>query len=197
MTYALRTVVVSVAVIVAATVFATTLVHALYVSPLEDTTIAGLPSVEIPPEESPARIEIPSIRVDADVQDVGVGRSGNMAVPSNYSDVGWYRYGTVPGQTGSAVIDGHVDNGFGLPAVFNRINELQPGDSIYVVTETGRELHFVVEEIGSYAVDAVPLETLFNRADRPRLNLITCEGTWIPEKKMYDGRFVVYAVLAP
>jgi len=190
-------VVVSVAVIVAATVFATTLVHALYVSPLEDTTIAGLPSVEIPPEESPARIEIPSIRVDADVQDVGVGRSGNMAVPSNYSDVGWYRYGTVPGQTGSAVIDGHVDNGFGLPAVFNRINELQPGDSIYVVTETGRELHFVVEEIGSYAVDAVPLETLFNRADRPRLNLITCEGTWIPEKKMYDGRFVVYAVLAP
>jgi sortase (surface protein transpeptidase) len=107
----------------------------------DELTDSGLvpPGVSLTGEEkelaAPARIRIPSIGVDAFVQDVGIGKSGNMAVPTNYDDVGWYRYGPAPGEKGSAVIDGHVDNGFGLPAVFSRLSELEAGDDIYIDTE--------------------------------------------------------------
>lgn len=130
------------------------------------------------------------------VQHVGRAKSGNMAVPTNFTDAGWYREGTVPGNVGSAVIDGHVDNALGLPGVFVRLGELAAGDDIYIETEEGNTLHFVVEEATSYAVEDVPREVLFNRSDASRLNLITCQGNWVSDKKMYDRRLVVYARLA-
>jgi sortase (surface protein transpeptidase) len=183
-------------IVVAIAVFGYTFAHAFYLSPADETSAPDIEATaHIPPSEKPSRIQIPSIGVDADIQDVGIGKTGNMAVPTNYTDVGWYRYGTVPGQIGSAVIDGHVDNGAGLNAVFARLSELHPGDDIYVLTETERRLHFKVQEVGHYALKDVPLKTLFNREDAPRLNLITCEGTWIPSEKEYDERMIVYSVL--
>ncbi|HEV8677623.1 MAG TPA: class F sortase [Candidatus Paceibacterota bacterium] len=143
----------------------------------------------------PVRLRIPKIGVDANVVDVGLGKTGNMAVPYTFTDVGWYRYGPKPGQVGSAVIDGHVDNGLGTPAVFINLTRLEPGDDLYIDTKAGETLHFKVEETAAYAVADVPLQKVFNRNDMPRLTLITCEGTWEPGQKMYDERRVVYAVL--
>ncbi|HYF13105.1 MAG TPA: class F sortase [Candidatus Paceibacterota bacterium] len=143
----------------------------------------------------PTDITIPAIEVEAKVVDVGIGKTGNMAVPRSYSEAGWYRYGTTPGKRGSAVINGHADNGFGLDAVFKNIGELEPGDEIYIETKGGKELTFVVEDVQTYDVEDVPLQRLFNRADTSRLNLITCTGEWDEEKKAYDQRIVVYAKL--
>jgi sortase A len=145
---------------------------------------------------NPTHIRIPKINIDAKVSAVGLGKTGNMAVPYTYEEAGWYRFGTLPGQVGSAVLDGHVDNGLGVPAIFARLGELMAGDDIYIDNAQGQTLHFVVEEASTYPVAEVPLVRLFNRDDAPRLNLITCKGTWLPEKKMYDERHVVYAVLA-
>lgn len=142
---------------------------------------------------APERLRIPKINLNAAVQAVGLGKTGNMAVPSNYSDVGWYRYGTLPGEIGSAVIDGHVDNGFGLAGVFAQLDELKVEDDIYVDDKNGEAIHFVVESTASYAVADVPRELLFNRSDASRLNLITCEGEWLSDAQMYDRRHVVYA----
>lgn len=181
---------------IAVAIFGYTFVHAFYLSSADEISEPDVQATaHIPPSEKPARLLIPAIDVDATIQDVGIGKTGNMAVPTNYTDVGWYRYGTVPGQVGSAVIDGHVDNGAGLAAVFKRLSELKTGDDIYVETQTGRRLHFRVQDIGHYALEDVPREQLFNAADAPRLNLITCEGTWIPSRKEYDERVIVYSVL--
>lgn len=177
-------------------IFGATLARA-YFSPADELSLPDdfERTTDVPPSELPEMLEIPAIGVDTDVQHVGIGRSGNMAVPTNYSDVGWFRLGTVPGQTGSAVIDGHVDNGFGLAAVFKRLHELKRGDSVYVTTREGTRLHFRVESVEEYALKDVPSETLFNRADVPRLNLITCSGNWLEDEDMYDRRTVVYTVL--
>jgi sortase A len=188
----------------AGVVFIYTLLHsAVYVASDEtDTGIApGTTSItRIAPARTdlsvPVRIRIPSIGVDAEVVDVGLGKSGNMAVPYTYTEVGWYRYGPLPGELGSAVLDGHVDNGLGGRAVFARLGELRPGDTIYIETARGENVEFRVEDTGSYNVAEVPLERLFTQADQARLNLVTCEGVWIQEEKMYDRRLVVYAVLA-
>ncbi|MDB5194908.1 MAG: Peptidase sortase [Parcubacteria group bacterium] len=180
-------------------VFGYTLFHAVYFVPdqgqLAPTTTPII--VASGPVEQPLRLTIPALAIDAAVQQVGVNAKGNMGVPSNFTDVAWYKYGTAPGQVGSAVIDGHVDNGLALAGVFKRLAGMKPGDDIYIQTKEGHALHFKVEEVQSYAIADVPLEKVFNRADRPRLNLITCTGAWVQNQKTYDRRFVVYAVLAP
>jgi LPXTG-site transpeptidase (sortase) family protein len=143
----------------------------------------------------PWRLSIPAINVDAKVQSVGLGKSGNMAVPTNYTDVGWYRYGPEPGELGSAVIDGHVDNGLGFNAVFKQLGELKAGDDIFIENDNGESMHFVVADVETYDAKEVPREAVFARSDSPRLNLITCAGTWDQSKKSYDSRVVVYAIL--
>lgn len=187
---------------IAAIVFASTLINSTVYS-IHEETDSGVTPASTPQTgkgtvvvgEHPARLVIPKIGVNAHVQKVGIARSGNMAVPTNYTDVGWYRQGTIPGRIGSAVMDGHVDNGFGLSGVFGRLNELEEGDDIYVETENGDTYHFVVEESAMYTVEDVPLQKLFSRNDAARLNLVTCDGTWLADERMYDERYIVYAKL--
>jgi sortase A len=191
---------VAIVTICASGVFAATLVHAGLSSSEElssDIPVASTTKqLSHSSGDGPLRISIPAINVDAKVQSVGIAKSGNMAVPTNYTDVGWYRYGPLPGELGSAVIDGHVDNGFALAAVFKQLQDLTPGEDIFVTLKDGSQKHFIVETVAAYPVAEVPLKTLFDRADKPRLNLITCTGTWDSSKKAYDQRIVVYATLA-
>lgn len=156
----------------------------------EPVALEEEPRVPLP--EAPARLLIPAINVDAEVKHVGIAKSGNMAVPYEYDDTGWYRGGTIPGQEGSAVINGHVDTGFGLPAVFARLQELEPGDEIFVETAEGRKLRFIVEVTEVAKVGEISTDLLFNRADTARLNLITCEGAFDAETETYDSRRIIY-----
>ena len=119
-----------------------------------------------------------------------------MAAPSSFSDVGWYKYGPTPGELGSAVFAGHVDNGLGLPGVFKRLDELRPGDELHVQTEEGEDIRFTVSEVEVYPYDAVPTDRLFEQEGAPHLNLVTCTGSWVSGERTYDARLVVYAVLA-
>lgn len=183
---------------IAAIIFFGTLVQALLYAPESDLRVPSAETIprDLPPSEEPVTLRIPRLDIDTDIQQTGVNAKGDMGVPTNYSDVAWYKHGTIPGQRGSAVIDGHVDNGLGLAGVFKNLGKLTRGDDIYVVTKTGRELHFVVEEVVAYPYKLVPLERLFSRTDDARLNLITCGGNWIKAEKTYDERVVVYTRLA-
>ena len=178
-------------------IFATTGVETLWYT--SDTEVIP-PTEEIETREvlsgdHPTRLRVPALGIDAHVQEVGVNALGNMAAPNNFTDAGWYKYGTPPGFVGSAVVAGHVDNGLALPGVFKHLDELKIGDDIYVEKKDGTELHFKVTEIQKYPYKNVPLKTLFSRRDLPRLNLITCGGTWVPGERSYDERLVVYTEL--
>lgn len=187
--------------VVASIIFVGTLVHALWYAPDGEVAAPGLaataPARELPPEQMPARLQIPALDIDANVQYVGVKANGSMGTPNNFTDVAWYKYGTVPGQLGSAVIDGHVDNGLSLPGVFKHLSNIKIGDDVYVVTKEGTRLHFIVQNIAHYPYKSVPTDQIFNPKDNARLNLITCEGNWVGADKTYDERLVVYTVLAP
>lgn len=141
----------------------------------------------------PARIYIPTLSIDANVQHVGVAKSGAMAVPNNFTDVGWFRGGTVPGQVGSAVVDGHVDNGLALPGVFKHLDSIKIGDSLYIETAKGDRLHFVVYDVEWYPYKDVPVDGIFQKNDAAYLNLITCGGSWVRQDKTYNQRLVVYS----
>ncbi len=138
----------------------------------------------------PVELIVPSIKLDVPIVNVGVNAKGEMDVPDGKTNnVGWYKDGTIPGDTGSAVLDAHVY------AAFKNLRYAKVGDDMYVKTKSGKFRHFRIEESTVYKTTQVPLQQLFNRADASRLNLITCAGTYVPSRGTYDKRLVVYAVL--
>jgi LPXTG-site transpeptidase (sortase) family protein len=126
------------------------------------------------------------------MQYVGITKSGKMATPNNFSDVGWFQYGTLPGDKGSAIIAGHVDNGLAFPAVFADLGNASVGDDVYVDTVGGSTLHFKVVNIKNYDAEA-KTEDIFNQNDGKYIKLITCAGTWSIVHRTHDQRVVVTA----
>lgn len=194
--------------------FGAIVVHAVFSVPADETTasssITTLPAggsqqktlissdlllkniVQIYPPTYPQKLRIPSIKVDAKIQYVGVTKNGNMATPTNFTDVGWFQSGIVPGDKGSAVIDGHVDNGLAWPAVFASLDNLNIGDDIYIDTIGGSILHFKVINMKNYYANAGMAE-IFSQNDGNYLKLITCAGVWSILHRTHDQRVVVTA----
>ncbi|MHB1330865.1 MAG: class F sortase, partial [Minisyncoccota bacterium] len=105
---------------------------------------------DVDPSEYPSSLIIPKIGVDASVQHVGVKENGDMANPTNFTDVGWYKDGIVPGYEGSSVIAGHVDNALALSGVFKQLSTLKNGDEVYIENRNGEKHLFKVEKIETY-----------------------------------------------
>jgi sortase A len=157
------------------------------------------PATTIPSNEAsqPFRLEIPSIKVSAAIQYVGLKADGSMGTPAGFKDVAWYKYGPVPGAMGSAVIDGHVDNALALDGVFKHLGEVKVGDDVYVTQKNGTRLHFIVLSVESYATKDSPNQRIFTTVGGRYLNIITCAGIWVKGDHSYDQRLVVYTKLVP
>ena len=144
------------------------------------------------PGGPPVRIGIPAIQVSADVTELGLNRNRTVEVPEDPDEAGWYREGPKPGQSGSAVILGHVDSTTG-PAVFYRLKSLDPGDQIAVGLDGGTVAHFEVTRVAHYAIEDFPGQKVYaGTPDRPALNLVTCGGKYDRAAGGYQSNVVVY-----
>jgi len=139
----------------------------------------------------PVHLQIPAIAVNAAIQSVSVNSNGAMEVPTNSIDVGWFSLGPKPGERGSAVIAGHVDDKFGKAGVFANLYKLKTGDKIVVSDTKHVATVFIVRESRTYPPGYA--EEVFSRSDHSYLNLITCDGVWDGSKKSYSKRLVVFA----
>ena len=158
--------------------------------------ITPAPARAVVPEHYPVRLSVPSANVNAAVQYVGVKADGSMGNPSNFTDVAWYKLGTVPGDVGSAVIGGHVDNALALSGVFKHLSNTKVGDDVYVTRKDGKVLHFVVDDVESYPYKSAPSRQIFLSNDgKAHLNLVTCAGTWVQAQHSYTLRLVIYTTL--
>ncbi len=181
---------------------AATLIHAVWYAPESEVTVQSASMVStatssgiVSEPDFPDRLIIPALSINAHVQRVGLTAKGNMGIPTNFTDVAWYKYGTVPGKSGNALMDGHVDNGLSLPGVFKHLSDIHAGDDIYVVMTSGIKVHFLVTESTLYDYHSVPTDLIFAPLGPPRLRLITCEGSWVKSDKTYDQRLIVTAEL--
>ena len=143
------------------------------------------------PRLPPLRLIIPRIGVDAAVEQVGVDGSGRMDVPARPDDVAWYAPGPAPGESGDAVMDGHLDWYDAPRAVFADLHELRPGDRVDVLNASDR-LRFVVTAVDRVAYTARPAG-LFDATGGARLSLITCAGSWDSAHGTYAERLVITA----
>lgn len=139
----------------------------------------------------PIRLTIPAININADIQHLGVTQAGEMEVPNNNIDVGWFDLGPRPGERGDAVIAGHFNGKNGKVGVFAKLDKLKMGDMLFVKDDKGKTTAFVVRESRTY--DPGYANDVFNSNDGVHLNLITCDGVWDETKNSYSKRLVVFS----
>jgi Sortase domain len=169
-------------------------------------TSTPLPKRSRHAKATPSRLLIPTIGINAAVEEVGILTKGDFAgdlatpmetpIQSQWTNVGWYNAGPRPGERGSAVIDGHLDDNNGYPAVFWNLRKLHAGDEVQVVMSNGKKLTFRITRIAYYPPQAAPLQDIFGNNGGIYLNLITCAGEWIQSQHQTKLRLVVYATLA-
>ncbi|WP_394176129.1 class F sortase [Guptibacillus hwajinpoensis] len=142
----------------------------------------------------PERLSIPAINVDAEIEHIGQLPDGQMDVPKDDRNVGWYEPGAKPGEMGNSVLAGHVDNKTG-PSVFFHLGDLEQGDIVTISDENGTSYDFEVQKIESYPRKEAPLEKVFGITSQSSLNLITCSGTFNRDAGTHEKRMVVYTTL--
>ncbi len=144
---------------------------------------------------APARLQIPSVGIDAPVRPVGLDDQGDMAVPEQVDIVGWYEYGPAPGAAaGSAVLSGHIDSAQQGLGAFSALVGVKSGDRITVTDASGRQVRYRVVAREAFAKKTAPLADLFSRSGAPRLTLITCGGAFDSSARSYLDNIVVTAV---
>ncbi|MFC0270439.1 class F sortase [Metabacillus herbersteinensis] len=143
---------------------------------------------------TPTTIEIPSINVNAPIEDVGRIDNGQMGVPEDFNNVGWFEPGAKPGAPGNSVMAGHVDSKTG-PAVFYKLDTLKEGDEVIISGKDGEKKTFVVVGSESYPRTDAPVEKIFDFSYGSKLNLITCTGDFNREARTHEERLVVYTEL--
>ena len=151
-------------------------------------------SAEPAPVARPVSLTIPLIGVQTQLMTLGLAADGTMQVPplSSASVAGWFTGSPRPGAVGSAIIVGHIDSE-GAPAVFYRLDELRPGDDVYVKRADGTTAKFRVTSRQTYLKDHFPTQTVYGPTPDAELRLITCGGTFDYATDHYLSNTVVYA----
>jgi hypothetical protein len=159
------------------------------------------PSATVSPSASldrsaPVEISIDSINVDAGVDQIGLAPDGTLEEQplTRLHYAAWYRLGPAPGETGPAVITGHVDSKSSL-GVFFYLSRLKPGDQVVITRADGRTVSFSVDSLASYPKSDFPTQLVYGPTDYPALRLITCGGAFDSRAGSYVDNIVVYAHL--
>lgn len=124
---------------------------------------------------------------------LGITRNGSLQVPPNGFPAGWFTGAPTPGETGPAVIAGHV-RWSGRPGVFARLASLKPGDRIMVARQDHSTATFRVSRVQEYPKTGFPSAAVYGDIDHAGLRLITCGGLDAVSEK-YEANLVVFADL--
>lgn len=149
------------------------------------------------PTAAPTRIQITRLHIDAPVVAVATDSNGALGVPDDPRVTGWWDASAQPGaQTGSVVIDGHVDSAVKGLGAFFALRDVAIGDQIVVTDAAGSSTNYDVAALRRYPKAALPADDIFAQATSPRLVLVTCGGTFNHGTHSYLDNVVVFAVPA-
>ncbi|GAA2811279.1 class F sortase [Kitasatospora paracochleata] len=148
------------------------------------------------PRAEPVRIRIPALSVNTPLVPLHLDATGTLPPPASDDRnlAGWYADGTTPGETGTAVIVGHLDTRQGT-AAFYRLSTLTPGQTTIVQRGDGSTAIFSIDEVQNYPKSAFPTDHVYQPTGRPELRLITCAWPYDRAHGGYQDNTVVYAHL--
>ncbi|MFE7777065.1 class F sortase [Streptomyces sp. NPDC057445] len=143
----------------------------------------------------PVRLRIPAIKVNAPMAKAGLDKTGALKLPpaGKAGVAGWYAKGPAPGDSGTAVVAGHVDTPTGR-AVFFSLGSLTKGSRIEITRKDRRTAVFTVDAVEVYSKKKFPTRKVYRSTAAPQLRIITCGGGY-NRTSGYLGNTVVYASL--
>nr|WP_230416387.1 class F sortase [Micromonospora tarapacensis] len=158
-------------------------------------TTPGLPPL---PRAVPVELRIPTIGVAAPLVAVAADDAGALEVPplDRPGVAGWYRPGVSPGETGNAVLVGHVDTRSG-PAVFFDLGRLRPGDTVHIARKDASLVRFTVDAVRAYPKDRFPTDLVYGPSGAAGLRLVTCGGRFDRDSGGYVDNVIVFATRTP
>jgi sortase (surface protein transpeptidase) len=142
----------------------------------------------------PTMLHIPAIGMAVSLSTLGLDADGSVQVPAGIEQPGWFRLGPSPGQVGSAVILGHVDNYTG-PGVFFGLRSLASGDQVFVTLTDGITAVFAVDSVAMYSKQQFPAQRVYASHGSSALQLVTCGGVFDSQTGSYLSNIVVYTSL--
>jgi hypothetical protein len=159
-------------------------------------------SREQEPRSAPARLALPSLGISSRLGPArGLNPDGTLndaplAGPT-WSLPWWYDDGPSPGQSGSAVILGHVDSalGEGGLGVFFRLGDVLAGQRIDITLANRVTTHWSVTSVRLYADARFPDAVVYASTGPPVLRLVTCGGAFDWSTHEYESTVVVTARL--
>ena len=141
----------------------------------------------------PVQLRIPSIGVNARLQQVWLAPDGTVAPPHGYRDAAWYAKSARPGQPGPSILVGHVDSTSG-PAVFFNLVTLKAGAEVLVDRADKSTVRFRVSGRIQVAKSRFPADLVYGPTLSPSLRLVTCGGKWNKATGHYLDNVVVTAL---
>ena len=171
---------------------------------------SGDPAVTAPANPAaaaivPARLEIPAIGVDTTVESRGTTHYRNpftgqtvegYGVPESMLTTSWWSDGPRPGSGRMAVILGHEQPGG--PGVFNRLDQLRPGDAVVLRNSDGTALNLRVlgsPVTGLDKATSALADLLNHHPAGADVALITCGGQFDDAARASEDNEVVFAGL--
>lgn len=154
------------------------------------------PSAQAKPAAAPTTVGIPAIGVRSPLVRLGLRPNRSLEVPPDGpgAPAGWYSGSPSPGETGPAVLLGHVNATGGGPGVFADLRALKNGTEIKVTREDGSTARFAVYRAAAYSKNSFPTLEVYGNTAASELRLITCDG-YDPATGEFDDNYVVYAKL--
>gem|GEM_PF-4940911 len=124
---------------------------------------------------TPVRLKIPSIKVNAVVERIGLTTTKEIDVPKGHGHVGWYKLGPKPGEQGSAVIYGHFARKTSGWAVFNDLYKLRTGDKLLDQRSTQENWYHDLPTTGGTTRRCCSVGALRKSKSHP-------SGAWVTER---------------
>lgn len=177
-------------------------VKALQADPDVDETVVTKKQVNEykVPKDHPRYISIPSLNIEKTrVFPVGTDKNNQLLAPKNIADAAWYQKSALPGAGYGAVLINAHNGGVTRDGVFAKLGALGINSQIFVERGDGKILTYKVVENQSMSLEEVNksgMKMMMQSADEAKegLNLITCDGKWVPKYQQFDRRIMLRAV---
>lgn len=166
-------------------------------SPATTTTVplyrATVPPVA-PDPAAPAKVTVDWAGITAPVRAVGTDDAGQMELPADPADAGWYRFSAAPSATtGTTVLAAHVDAvGYGV-GPFAHLVDVPKGTRITLTDTAGRQTAYRIDSVSLLTKTGVPWKSIFTTTGARRVVLVTCGGAFNYQTHHYLSNLVVTA----
>ena len=160
--------------------------------PPEEPEPEELPAEEPPRPELtslPARMIIPALSLDYEVQSMGADVNGTMMIAPYVDIISWFDRSAIPGNEGNAIFGGH-NLWRGARSAIYTLDELEIGDELVVEYEDETSLRFFLESVFVYPLRTAPAHLIMDTKGESRLTLITCKPPFNPNIRTSDNRIV-------